>query len=845
VKLRFRKGRVAIISLSLLSVCATTAVAATYESQTAGPRGDGTAVVPTGYQVTPAGKQTALGDLPLHEVASPDGRWLVTTNDGQGAQSLQVLDTRTGKTVQTVKYASPEALFAGLAFSPDGKTLYASAGGNNKIRTYSFASGRLTEGASIPLPTTSATGKKINPYPAGIAITPDGGRLVVADRLADAVTVIDVHTGAQKTVGVGHAPYWVTLSTDGNKGWVTEQGSNTVSVLDTSAGNLAPLASITVGTHPNKAIADKSGKHLFVANGDSDQVSVVDTETNKVSRTISLAPYEGAQVGSTPDALALSPDERTLYVAHAGNNDIAVVDTANGNVRGLIPTGWYPTSVLSLNGNLLVTNAKGLGAGPNNGPGYPNPESSTPSSPAQYAGSMIVGTLSTISLSNDAQQLAKWTKQVRDNNGFDGRGEVGGAQASTVVPLRAGQSSPIKHVIYVVRENRTYDQVLGSLGKGNGDPSLNLFGNESAPNARALASQFVTLDNFYADAEVSAQGWNWAVAANSNHYSETGWPANYSGRNHSYPSENGDPAIAPNSDPANAYIWDRLANANISFRNYGFYVSGSAGNFVAADPKLNANTNHSFRGFDMGCADSAGTFNQAASCGTPRVDEWMKEFNGYVASNSMPTMEFVRLGTDHTQATKAGAPTPKAYVADNDLALGRLVDAVSHSKYWKDTAIMVTEDDAQNGPDHVDAHRTIAEVISPYTRTGRVDSTFYSTSSMLHTIELLVGIKPMTQFDAFAAPMFGAFTPRPNAQPYSAITPTTPLDQRNTAAAPMADQSATQNTTVEDAIDMQTFNQAIWQSVKGVNAPMPAPVHTLGAPAPAQPAASGPDGDGH
>jgi YVTN family beta-propeller protein len=833
------------LSLALVAVSATTAVAATHP-WTAGPRPDGTAVVPTGYQVTPAGQQTALGDLPLNEVASPDGRWLVITNAGQGAQSLQVLDTRTGKTVQTVQYTSPQAVFAGLAFSPDGKTLYASAGGNNKIRTYSFTSGQLTEGASIALPTTSETGKTINPYPAGIAMTPDGGRLVVADRLADAVTVIDVRTGAQKTVGVGHAPYWVTLSADGNKAWVTEQGANTVSVLDTSAGHLAPLASITVGTHPNKSIADKNGKHLYVANGDSDQVSVVDTETGKVAKTISLAPYPGAQVGSTPDALALSPDERTLYVANAGNNDVAVVDTADGHVRGLIPTGWYPTSVLPLNGQLLVTNAKGLGAGPNNGPGYPNPENRTPTSPTQYAGSMIVGTLSTIPLTNDARQLSQWTKQVNDNNGFDQHGEVrASGQSSSVVPLRAGQSSPIKHVIYVVRENRTYDQVLGSLGKGNGDPSLNLFGNESAPNARALASQYVTLDNFYADAEVSAQGWNWAVAANSNHYSETGWPANYSGRNHPYPSESGDPAIAPNSDPANAYIWDRLANANISFRNYGFYVSGSTGNFVAADPKLNANTNHAFRGFDMACADSAGTFNQAASCGTPRVDQWLSEFNSYVASNSMPTMEFVRLGTDHTQGTKVGAPTPQAYVADNDLALGRLVDAVSHSKYWKDTAIMVTEDDAQNGPDHVDAHRTVTEVISPYTQTGRVDSTFYSTSSLLHTIELLVGIKPMTQFDAFAAPMFGAFTSQPNAQPYRAITPTTPLDERNTATAPMAAQSATQNTTVEDAIDMQTFNQAIWQSVKGANSPMPAPVHTLGTPAPAQPAKPAADPDGH
>jgi DNA-binding beta-propeller fold protein YncE len=243
--------------------------------------------------------------------------------------------------------------------------------------------------------------------------------------------------------------------------------------------------------------------------------------------------------------------------------------------------------------------------------------------------------------------------------------------------------------------------------------------------------------------------------------------------------------------------------------------------------------------------DSSATFTQAPSCGTPRVDEWLREFQGYQGANSMPTMQFIRLGNDHTQGTKAGAPTPKAYVADNDLALGRLVDAVSHSQYWKDTVIMVTEDDAQNGPDHVDAHRTLAQVISPYTRTGRVDSTFYSTSSMLRTMELLVGLGPLTQFDAYAAPLAGAFTTRSDTTPYTALVPRTSKEERNTAASPLAAQSAAQDTTVEDAIDEQTFNQAVWQSVRGANSPMPAPRYTLrgaaGAPAPAAQPGGDPD----
>ena len=851
-------GRVVVLTAALLAVLSTGALAATQPWKQAGPRPDGTAVTPVGFRVTPAGAQTNLGDLPLNAVASPDGRWLVAVNAGQGVQSVQVVDTRSGKVTQTIQYARPQAVFAGLAFSKDGTTLYASAGGNNTIRTYSFANGALTEGAALALPTKSASGKKINPYPAGIALTPDGKRLLVADRLADAVTAIDLASGAQQTVGVGHAPYWVTSSPDGTRAWVTDQGGTTVDVLDIGAGKLAPTGQITVGTHPNEAVLDKAGRTLFVANGDSDEISAVDTGTGRVTSTISLAPYRGAQVGSNPVSLALSGDERTLFVANAGNNDVAVVDLRSQRVRGLIPTAWYPTTVLPLGSTLWVTNAKGLGAGPNNGPGYPNPESHDPTSPSQYSGSMMVGTLSAIPLPSvtehnaadaddgtDGQdaaltedqaadqrwpggQLARWTRQVRRDDGFDQRGRAHVDGPSQVVPLHPGQDTPIKHVIYVVKENRTFDQVLGSLGKGDGDKSLNLFGDESAPNSRALARDFVTLDNFYADAEVSAQGWNWTTQANSNPYAETGWPANYSGRNHPYPSENGDPAITAGKDASSSFIWQRLAAAGVSFRNYGFYVSSQNGKFVGSDPVLDANTDHNYRGFDLSCPDSAGTFTAPASCGTPRIDEWLSEFQGYQANGNLPTVEFVRLPNDHTAGTSAGAPTPKAYVADNDLALGRLVDAVSHSKYWQDTAIFATEDDAQNGPDHVDAHRTTAWVVSPYTRTGKVDSTFYSTASVLRTVELLVGVTPLTQFDAYSTPLAPAFTSKPDARPYTALKPTTPLDERNTAASPMATQSAIQNLTVEDAIDEQVFNQAIWQSVHGAGSAMPAPKHTLG-----------------
>ncbi len=810
---RTRAGRYAAGGAAgLLALGTGVAVAATL---VAGPQGDGTAVTPVGYRVTPAGRQTTLGDLPLGMALSPDGGMLLVSNDGQGTQSLQVVDPRTSQVRQTIAYASPQSLFAGLGFSPDGSRAYASGGGDEQIHTYAVSGGRLTETAPIALPATDAAGNAVNMFPAGLAVAAGGSRLVVADHLADAASVVDVATGAVQTVAVGHAPYGVAVM--GDTAYVTNQGAGTVSVVDLRKSAPRVVGTVRVGTHPNAVIADPAGHRVFVADGDSDEVSVIDAATDTVRQTVSLAPYADARVGSTPLALALAPDGKTLYVANAGNNAVAVVDLARGQVTGTVPTGWYPSAVVATDSSLFVANAKGLGAGPNDGPGRPDPTSSSATSPDQYVGSMMAGTLSTVDLPLSAGQLAHGTQQVRRNNGY--------ARANA----RGGDPQPIEHVIYIVKENRTFDQVFGSLGKGNGEASLNLFGDESAPNQRALEKRFVTLDNFYADAEISAQGWNWSVAANSNPYSEALWPANYSGRNAPYPSENGDPAIAPNVHPADAYIWDRLADNGVTFRNYGFYVHGSStGGFHAADPKLEANTDHAFRGFDLACPSNADTFAPRRSdCGTPRFDEWKREFDQYVRNGNLPTVELVRLPNDHTAGTRTGYPTPRAYVADNDLALGRLVDAVSHSPYWQNTAIFVTEDDAQNGPDHVDAHRTTSQVISPYTQTGAVDSTFYSTASMLRTIEDLVGIRPLTQFDAFATPMSAAFSSHPNDRTYQAVRPQQAGNTTNGSSAPMAAASNAQRLDVEDAINMATFNEAIWRSVKGADSDMPAPRHAL------------------
>ena len=809
------RSRAAAAVATLALVVTGGAAAAARLATQAGPRPDGTAITPVGFKVTPAGTQTTLGDLPLSTALSPDGQTLLVSNDGQGTQSLQVVDTATSKVVQTIEYASPKALFVGLTFSPDGRPVYAGGGGQQVVHAYDVQGTgddtRLTETTAYPLPRTNPAGQTVNMFPGGLDTTEDGSKLVVADHLADAASVIDTTTKAVQTVAVGHAPY--TAVVHGSAAYVSNQGARTVSVLDISGGTPTVTNTIQVGTHPNEEVLSKDGGTLFVANGDSDDVSVVDTASGTVTKTVSLAPYDGARVGSNPVGMSLSPDEKTLYVSASGNNAVAVVDVESGRVTGTVPTAWYPTGVVATPDKLFVANAKGLGAGPNDGPGYPDPTATTPRSPDQYVGSMMKGTLSTVPLPLSEDRLSTYSRTVRANDGFD-----------RPVP-GSDDARAIKHVIYVVQENRTFDQVFGSLGKGDGDKSLNLFGQESAPNQRRLQREFVTLDNFYANAEISAQGWNWSVAANSNPYAEALWPANYSGRKGTYPSETHDPAIAPNKDVDDAYIWHRLDQQGVTFRNYGFYVE--AGD-KAGDPVLDAHTDHAFHGYDLACPDNPDTFTaRSATCGTPRFTEWKREFDQYVAGDDLPTVELLRLPNDHTSGTKPGMPTPRAYVADNDLALGRVVDAVSHSRYWKDTAIFVTEDDAQNGPDHVDAHRTISQVISPYTQHGEVDSTFYSTASMLRTIENIVGVPPLTQFDTYATPMVESFDDDANLDPFTALVPQDAGNDTNGVDAPMASVSARQQLDREDQINERTFNEAIWKSVKGAGSTMPAPKHTL------------------
>jgi YVTN family beta-propeller protein len=774
----------------------------------AGPEADDAAHTAGGWALTPAGRQVAIGDRPLGIALSPDGRTILVSNNGQSTHSLTVIDRATGAVRQSLEYPSPEALFIGLAFSPDGTQAFASAGGNNKIRVYDVVDQQLTETAPIPLSTAvGPDGQRTNPYPAGLAMAADGSRLYAADNLANALSIIDLSTrSVSATIRVGADPYAVVVTEDGSKAYVSNWGEQSVSVVDTR--NARVQQTLQAGTHPSALAMSPARQEVYVANSDSDTVSVIDTNADVVTRTIDLAPYPDARQGSSPNALAVAGD--TLYVANAGNNDVAVVQIGPPDVvSGLIPTAWYPTGIVTAQdgSELYITNAKGLGTGPNpNGPGPYRRD--TPAS--QFIGSMAVGTLSMVPVPG-RDELAQYTAQVVANNGFDERGQARAMAApqAQVIPRRPGDPSPIKHVIYVIKENRTYDQILGSLGKGNGEPTLNLFDDASAPNTRELARRFVTLDNFYADAEVSADGWSWSTAAAANTYVQKTWPASYSARNRPYDFEAMTLAAAPGADSADAYLWDRLERAGIEYRSYGIWILGGD-TFTPIAPGLGRHTDRAYPGYDPYTSDQT------------RVEEWLAEFGEFVRNGDLPTVELVRLPNDHTFATRPGVPTPRAYVADNDLALGRMVEAVSHSPYWADTAIFVVEDDAQDGPDHVDAHRTVALAISPYTQTGRVDSTFYSTVSMLRTIELIVGLGPMTQFDAAATPMLASFTDTPNPRAYTAIQPLQPLDELNAEDAPMAAESLGMDFSAEDRAPDEALNEAIWKSVRGAASEMPA-----------------------
>lgn len=569
-----------------------------------------------------------------------------------------------------------------------------------------------------------------------------------------------------------------------------------------------------MGDHPNELLLDKKGSNLFVANANDNTVSVINTASNKVVEVIATTLYATQLTGSTTNGLALSSNGKTLYIANADNNCLAVFDVSkvgNSLSQGFIPVGWYPTNVKMLGNKLLVTNGKGNTSLAN--PKGPQPIAkadnsgyqmgSTANSRLQYIAGLFKGSLSFIT-APQLEQLKAYTKQVYTNTPFNNtRTIMADGEEGNPVPRRIGEKSPIKHVFYIIKENRTYDQVLGDVPEGNGDSSLTLFGKKITPNQHNFAKDYVLLDNFYVDAEVSADGHNWSMAAYATDVVEKTWPTSYGARGGTTNYEGGRPVTYPKD----GFIWGYCQRAGVTYRSYGEF-----GDYGKANIKsLQGHMSPKSPGFDMDITDQV------------RVEAWMNDFDSLLVAGAVPQFNTLRISNDHTSGQKKGKVSPQAAVADNDYAVGRFLEHLSHSPIWKGSVVFILEDDAQNGPDHVDAHRSPAFVLGPYVKRNQVMNTMYSTSGFLRTMELILGLPPMSQYDAAAIPLFECFTAKPDFTPYTAVKPLINLDTRNVANNASSKKSEFFNFAKEDAVPDLELNEVVWKSVKGEDAVMPAP----------------------
>ncbi len=774
----------------------------------------GVTLLPNGWRIAPAGEHVTVGDLPLNMILSPDGRFVIVTNDGYTTPSLAVIDA--SKWTVVSKTAIDDA-WLGLAMHPDGQRVYSAA--RSEVNELAYRDGVLTKSRTFTLePTPRAE------FPGGLAVTPDGKKVFVVRVLAQTLVSIDIATGVvEKTVTLPAEPYTCLVSADGKVLYVSVWGGSKILAFDTS--KVEQVAEYAVGEHPNAMVASLKGDRLFVACANTNAVWAVDLAAGKSAEQISTALYPEAPFSTTPNGLGLSPDGKTLVVANADNNTVAVVDVqvpGKSVVSGFIPTGWYPTgAAFSKDGSrIYVMSGKGLSSRAN--PAGPSPIK--PDRGTEYIGGLMLGTLSSVPAPSRGT-LAAMTQRVYTLTPYSDKIRLAPASAprASPIPATVGAPSPIKHVFYVIRENRTYDQVLGDVKAGNGDAALCLFPDAVTPNAHAIASEFVLFDNFYVDAEVSYDGHAFSTAAYATDIVEKMWPANYASRGGAYLSEGGGAmrnAYGNIAAPAKGYIWDYCRRAGVSVRSYGEFaevdksVTGRR-TFSARVPGLKGFIAEDYPAYDLEIRDAA------------RIDAWEREFRQYEANGNLPALSILRLPNDHTRGARPGALTPRAMVAENDAALGRLVSIISRSRYWNESAIFVLEDDAQNGPDHVDAHRSVLLVASPFAKRKAVDSTLYTTSGVLRTIELILGLEPMSQYDAAATPLYNAFQASPVQDPFEARPARISLDEKNPATGPGARESMTIDLDEADRAPDLLLNEIIWKSVKGPNVPMPPPRRTV------------------
>jgi DNA-binding beta-propeller fold protein YncE len=881
------------------------------------------------------GMPQQTNSFPVTAALSPDGHFLAALNNGRGTaesgyqQSITVLNLQSNELADypdpRLKVGARQTYFLGLAFGSDGKKLYASAASltdptgqhpgdtGNGIAVYLFEQGRITSQAFLKIPLQPlAPGKRLtglapflpagtaNPYPAGLAVIPNvaGDQLLVPDNLSDDVILLDSsdgHTLKRFDVSAGDYvpgsyPYGVIATPDGKKAYCSLWNASQVAELDLQRGEVIrridlqkPRSRTAAGSHPTALLLSPDQMRLYISLSNADSVAVIHTSTGEITGSLSTLMPGQRYGGSYPNGLAISADGKTLLVADASSDAVEVFDVSGPNfgpgkvAAGLIPTEWYPTAIAVHGDDLFVITGKGQGTGPNSSSesaGAPDPRRRHP-----YIPSLIHGSIARLSLRNVASNLKQLTAEVARSNLMQSQ--------TTGIQFQSGHD-PIRHVIYIIKENRTYDQIFGDLKPGNGDPSLVMYGEEITPNEHALARQFGIIDNFYCSGEVSGDGHVWSMAAITSDYTEKTWQILYRGSEHTYdyegvvgnglPLEQGIPDV---NEPGSGYLWALLARSGLTHRNYGEFVeslwcdsprqpgTGAQGEplfSVKTCPKRSVQTGESlpwYLGEPHGSpspwpwpvpvlAKDVATKPELEGSFDPRfadfrldypdqlrADEFLNEFDSFVKArssrqgNQLPQFTILRLPNDHTIGTRAGFATPSASVADNDLAVGRVVDAVSHSPYWNDTAIFILEDDAQDGADHVDAHRSTALVISKYSPgSGKqpfVDSGFYTTVSMIRTMEVLLGLPPMNNNDAHAPVMAPLFSGQGKQPPFTADLRNQQnrlIYQANPASAAGAKQSARMDFSRADLVDAAELNQVLWRERKGI-VPMPAPRHSV------------------
>lgn len=808
------RNALSCLALAVLAGCNPPAAHRVLSVDLPGVRDDGRVQLPNQWSLRPTGQQTIVGDLPVNVAVHPDGRYLAVLHAGFGTHEVMILElAERGAVIRS--RTTLDATFYGLCWSADGKWLYCSGGAKERVERFSFADGQLGERRSWSILPPDAP--KANCVPAGVALTRDGRTLCIAGDRGHEVLALDTESGEPPVrVKLPNAsfPYACVIDEAHSRVYVSLWGQAAVAVLDWPLRDGAAVAAVwPTGDHPNEMLLTRDAATLYVACANGNTVSVLDTATGQPREVLCSALFPDAPNGSTPNSIALSPDEKTLYVANADNNNLAVRDVSEPGrsvSKGFIPVGWYPTSVrVSPDGKLLlVANGKGVASRANRA--APNPLRRRVASD-EHIGGLLRGALSVIPVP-DEDGLKKLTAAAYECSPLRAdRRPVREQPKDNPVPAQVGEPSPLRYAIYIIKENRTYDQILGDMPEGRGDPTLCLFGEDVTPNLHALAREFVLLDNFYADAEVSADGHEWSTGAYATDFVEKNWPLNYGGKDFGkigYPSEGAFRIAAPSE----GYIWDRCAAAGISYRSYGEFIKRSGDKLEAKVDALRDHFDPEYEPFNLDVPDAK------------RADRFIAELHRFEREGDMPRFQVLHLPRDHTAGTRPDKPTPVAMIADNDLALGRIVEAVSRSKFWPQTVIFVVEDDAQNGADHINAHRTTAQVISPYTRRGTVDSSLYSTTSMLRTIELILGLPPLSQFDAAALPMYACFAARADLRPYKCRPARADVEAKNTALAWGAAQSERFDFSREDAADDLALNEVVWRSVRGPDSPMPPPV---------------------